>query len=280
MADEHALCAAVLHELVAEPAFAGSRVRHDADDAALAGARPLERGFEGAELGVAPHELREAAGARRVEPRARLADPLELVYAHRLRDALERRGAEVAQREPAGDEPRGAVGDADGARLGERFHALREAHGVALRGVVHAQVVADLPDHHLARVDPHAHGEAQAPRDAQLVAPAAQRVAQMQRRVARALRVILVRDRRAEQRHDAVARVLVDGAFEAVDSVGQDLEEAIQDAVPLLGIDRLRELQRALHVREEHRDLLALPLEGAPGGQDLVGEVLGGIGLG
>ena len=72
------------------------------------------------QLGVAPHELREAARARGVEPRARLAEALELVHAHRLRDALERRDAEVAQREPAADEPRGAVADADGARLGER----------------------------------------------------------------------------------------------------------------------------------------------------------------
>ena len=39
--------------------------------------------------------------------------------------------------------------------------------------------------------------------------------AQMQRRVARALRVILVRDRRTEEGHDSVAGLLVDGAFEA-----------------------------------------------------------------
>jgi hypothetical protein len=37
----------------------------------------------------------------------------------------------------------------------------------------------------------------------------------MERRPARPLRMVLVRDRRAEARHDAVAGVLVHGALEA-----------------------------------------------------------------
>ena len=81
---------------------------------------------------------------------------------------------------------------------------------------------------------------------------------QMQGRVAGALGVILVRDRRAEQRHDAVAGVLVDGALEAVHALGEDREEAIHDLVPLLRVELLGELHRALHVGEEHGHLLAL----------------------
>ena len=50
----------------------------------------------------------------------------------------------------------------------------------------------------------------------------------MQRRPARTLRVVFMRDRCAEQRHDAVAGVLVDGAFEAMHAVGENLEEAIE----------------------------------------------------
>ena len=66
-------------------------------------------------------------------------------------------------------------------------------------------------------------------RAAQLVGEAAQLLAQVERRVAGALGVILVRDRRAEQRHDPVAGVLVHRALEAVHAVGQDLEEAVED---------------------------------------------------
>ena len=115
-------------------------------------------------------------------------------------------------------------------------------------------------------------------RAAQLVGVAAQRLAHVQRGVAGALRVILVRDRRAEQRHDPVAGVLVHRALEAVHAVGEDLQEAVEDAVPLLRIDRLGELHRSLHVGEQDGDLLALALERRLRVQDLVGEVLRRVG--
>ena len=83
--------------------------------------------------------------------------------------------------------------------------------------------------------------------------------------------------RRTEQRHDAVAGVLVDGAFEAVHAFGEDLEEALEDAVPRFGIELLGQLHRAFDVGEQHRDLLALAFERGLGLQDLVGEVLGGV---
>jgi hypothetical protein len=70
--------------------------------------------------------------------------------------------------------------------------------------------------------------------------------------------MILVGNRGSEQRHDAVASVLVDRSLEAVNPVGEDREEAIHDLVPLFGIDLLGEIHRALHVGEEHGDLLAL----------------------
>ena len=73
--------------------------------------------------------------------------------------------------------------------------------------------------------------------------------------------MVLVGDGRPEQRHDAVAGVLVHHAFEAVYAVGQDLEEAVEDGVPGLGVDAPGQLHRALHVGEQHRDLLALALE-------------------
>ncbi len=59
----------------------------------------------------------------------------------------------------------------------------------------------------------------------------------------------------------AVARVLVDRPLEAVHAVGEDLEEAVHDPVPVLGVDLLGEIHRALHVGEEHRHLLALAFE-------------------
>ena len=64
-----------------------------------------------------------------------------------------------------------------------------------------------------------------------------QTIAQLNRCVTCALRVILVGDWGAEQRHDAVAGVLINRAFVAVDPFGQNGEEVIQDPVPFLRAD-------------------------------------------
>ena len=90
--------------------------------------------------------------------------------------------------------------------------------------------------------------------------------------------MVLVGDRGAEERHDAVAGVLVDGPLVAVDAVGEDPEEAIEEAMPFLGIDALGELHRARDVGEEDGDRLALALERALGGEDLLDEVARRVG--
>ena len=69
---------------------------------------------------------------------------------------------EIAQEKVAGHQTRRVVGQVDPIGSGELFHALCQTDGVALRGVVHAQVVANRADHDLTRVDAHAHGKAQA----------------------------------------------------------------------------------------------------------------------
>ena len=60
-----------------------------------------------------------------------------------------------------------------------------------------------------------------------------------ERRVHRALRVVLVGDGRAEQRHDPVAEELVDGALVAVHLGEHQLEGAGHQAVDVLGIEAL-----------------------------------------
>ena len=162
--------------------------------------------------------------------------------------------------------------------LGECFHALGQSDGVTLRGIIHAQVVSDLADHHFTRVEPDPHAEGDAVLDPHLVRVLAYRVANMQRGVTSALGVILVRDRRTEECHDSVTGELIDRAFEAVHALGENLEEALEDAVPLLGIELLGEFERPLHVREQDRHVLALAFEHRLRLQDLVGEVLGRVG--
>src|SRR4030095_2049535 len=87
------------------------------------------------------------------------------------------------------------------------------------------------------------------------------------------LGVVLVGDRSAEERHDAVTGVLVDRPLVPVNAPREDPEQAIQQAMPVLGIDALRELHRAHDVGEEDGDQLALAPERALGGEDLLDEM-------
>jgi hypothetical protein len=76
-------------------------------------------------------------------------------------------------------------------------------------GVVDLQVAGDGAHDHFARVQPHTYlGENPLP-SAHVLAVLLDRFLHPQRRIARAHRVILVGDRRSEQRHDPVAHHLV-----------------------------------------------------------------------
>src|SRR4029434_4464030 len=87
------------------------------------------------------------------------------------------------------------------------------------------------------------------------------------------LGVVLVGDGRAEERHDAITGVLVDGPLVAVNAGGEDPKHAIEQAMPFLGIDALRQLHRARDVGKQDGDHLALTPERAVGRQDLLDEM-------
>ena len=89
--------------------------------------------------------------------------------------------------------------------------------------------------------------------------------------------MILVSHGSAEQSHDPVAHHLVDGALVVVDGFHHALEDGVEEPPRFLGITVGEQLHRALQVREEHRDLLALTFQGRLRGQDLLGEVLRGV---
>src|SRR5262245_10462508 len=206
------------------------------------------------------------------------ANSLEVVERDRNTHSLQLERPEVTKAEETRDESRRLGGEIHPARLGELLHSLRQPHGMSLRGVVHTEIVADLPDHHLARIESHANGEVEGGGAPELVRVAPELIAQVEGRVAGSPGVIFVRDGGPEQRHDSVAGVLVHCALEAVDAVGQNCEEPIHDLVPFLGIDLLGEVHRALYVSEEGGDLLPLTLERASRREDLLGEMLRGIG--
>ena len=82
-----------------------------------------------------------------------------------------------------------------------------------------------------------------------------------ERRIECALRMVLVRDRRAEQREDAVAGGLCDVTAVAMDRVHHQLERGIDNRARLLGVEVLDQLHRTLDVGEQRGDGLALALD-------------------
>jgi hypothetical protein len=146
---------AALHELVAEAALADAGLADDPDHVRL----PRERLLQRMQFLVAADEVREAARARHVEPPAGSADAGQLVHPQCPAAALDLELAKVGEREVALHERRRVIAEIDPVGRGELLHALREAHRVADRRVGHREVLADRPDHHLARVEPHPHRE-------------------------------------------------------------------------------------------------------------------------
>ena len=92
------------------------------------------------------------------------------------------------------------------ARLGETQEPRGEVRGVSHRRVVHAEVCADGADHHMAGVDAHPDLELNALRAAHVLAERPQALLNGQRSAEGAMRMILIGNGGAEQRHHAIPR--------------------------------------------------------------------------
>ena len=91
--------------------------------------------------------------------------------------------------------------------------------------------------------------------------------------------MVLMGEWGAEEGHDAIAGELVDRPLVLVDLIHEDLEASVHDPVDLLGVELLGDGSEVCHVGKEDGDELALAFDGAPGGENLLGEELGGVGL-
>ena len=141
-------------------------------------------------------------------------------------------------------------------------------------GVVHAEVAADgrtttspelTPDADLHLCHPCVRQSP--PRSGRI------RLLHPERRIARPHGVVLVGDRRPEERHDPVAHDLVHGALVAMDGLHHPLEDGVEELPGLLGVAVGEQLHRALEVGEENGHLLALALECGLRGENPFGQV-------
>jgi hypothetical protein len=91
-----------------------------------------------------------------------------------------------------------------------------------------------------------------------LVAVSRDTLLHAQRRIASTHGVVFMRQRRAEERHNAIAHDLVHGAFIAMHRLDHAFDDGIKELPCLLGVAIRQQLHGAFEIGEEHRHLLAL----------------------
>ena len=256
-------------ELPEEAGLADAGVADDGHDLAVPYAGPLQGLAELLQLRVAPDEAGEAPGGGRLQPRAHGAGADDLENLERSVQAFDRPLPQGLHHDVAFRQIQRLGRDEDRPRHGHLLQARRQVGGLADGRVVHVQVAADGADDHLAGVhaDPDVQRHARGPVD--LLGVSFDRFLHSQCGVARPHGVVLVGQRRAEERHDPVAHDLVHRALVAVDGLHHPLEHRVEELPRLLGVTVGQQLHRALQVGEEDRDLFALAFKGALGGEDL-----------
>ncbi len=223
-------------ELVHEAGLPHAGFPHDGDELAVALVREGQRAADLLDLGVSADKSRQSTGGGRVKPGAHGPGSHEFADLHRLGPALHGQGAEGLDLDVAFSQLQRGRAEENAARLRKLLHPGREVRRLADRRVVHVQIGPDGAHHDLPGVEPDAdldHGRVSA---SHLVRVLLHALLHPERRVARAYGVILVGERRAEQRHDPVPHHLIHRALVAVDGLHHSLEDGVEDLPRLLGI--------------------------------------------
>src|SRR5262249_44849451 len=276
---EAPLCVVGVGEFPDKTRFAYPRLSHDRHDLAVPRPRPL-KGFEHqVHLRLAANEPREAAGSGRLKTGSHGRRSRQGEGFYRRRDSRHTDWTQRLHLDEALGQTKRARGHQNRARIGHLFHPRRQVRHLPDRRVVHVEVGAYGADDYLSRVQPDPDADRNALRT-HLVRVRLDRLLHPERRITRPHRVVFMGERRPEKGHDSVAHDLIHHALVAVDGLHHPLEHRIQDFSRLLGVAVGKQFHRALEVSEKHRHLLALALKGALGGEDLLGQVLGGVAFG
>ena len=124
--------------------------------------------------------------------------------------------------------------------------------------VVHVQVTTNGSHHDFPGIQPNADVDRYALRALDLSGVMLDRLLHAQRRIAGPYGMILVGEGRPEQRHNAIAHHLVDGAFIAMHGLHHAFQHRIKELAGLLGIAIGQQFHRPFEVSKQDRDQLAL----------------------
>ena len=175
--------------------------------------------------------------------------------ADRFRDALDCDLAAILTCHRALDRLVHRVGDQRLAGPGRALQPRRQVYGVAGHGVFAMMRAAEAAGDDLAAGDAAMHREL----DSDLEAKRNHRLVNRERRAYRALWIVAMGERRAEDRHHVVANMFVDRAAETLhDGIG-DLEEAAEQAMRFFRIALAAQARVVGEVGEEDGDRASLP---------------------
>jgi hypothetical protein len=233
-------------ELPKEARFAHAGLSYHGHDLAVASLRLVQDLPEDLNFRFTTDEPAETTTGYHIQPPPQGAGSYDLVNLERVAQTLDSHRADGLNLDVAFCQTEGGLGNQYCSRHSRLFHSGGQVGRLPDGCVIHLQVAADGPDDDLA--GPY--------------------------------RMVLLSQGGAEQGHDPVAHDLVDGPLVAVDGLHHVFKHRVEELPRLLGVAVGKQLHGPLQVREQHRDLLALAFQRALGGEDLLGEVRGGVGLG
>ena len=264
----------------AQAGFPDARLAHGGDDLAVTRGGLLESPAQHLHLGLAPDISREAAGGGGLQTGAHTSDPLEFVSFDRLVETLDANGP-------------------DGFHIDVAFHQAesiqREEHrakGPPLAPYGPRDVSSAPPPCNpfgsrfrwngprpLPSSAPH-----ELDRDAflasDLVPVTIYRLLHPERSIAGPHAMVLVRQRRTEERHDAVSHDLGHRAFVMVNGLHHVLEHGIENLPAVLRIAISKELHGALQICEENGQKFPFTLSCVLRREDPLSGVPGCVGFG
>jgi hypothetical protein len=253
--DEADAVAVGVPRLPDEPGLANPGLAGDRDDRAPSLHERVHRALQDRELELAPDQ-REC---RRLG--LRLPEALDAERLDGPADALELLLAEVFELDGALDLALGRGADDDAAAARDLLQAVGDVDGLAERvpGVVPVQLAPLDADDDRPGVHADPHREVDAVGRFHLVRVLGDCTLDRERRADRALGVVLVRDRGAEEGEHLVADELRHRPVEAADLLGHDAHDLVDEELRALRAELLADRRRADDVGHEHRDDSPLP---------------------
>ena len=169
-----------------------------------------------------------------------------------------------------GDEFSRRARDANGTGRCKRFDARRDIRRIADRAVLHVQIAADGADDDGARVESDAGIQVRAQPIRPAIGQRRHLGLDIECRMRGSLGVVVMRDRCAEDRHESVARQLVNNAFVAMHATNRVFEVIGQQFAVTFGTEFFGNMRASREIAEHDGDLTTLALNGSARRKDFL----------